>query len=247
MEKFVDYVFGILASLDFGVFYPVIVSSAVASVFLITMIAGFFVYRIRRADKTSMLALTLAVYTLAAVKIVCDLFSKPIKDEFVFSCIGSLFIAAASFAEYWLLCLQFNSREMLNMREKRLIARLSRFDDCSSDESGDDCFQSGEAPDESLVMKYTFENPFRRAEFLPVFKGFDGEEMNNYGVNFNEVLSYIDRVRRYDLTAEEEKALDDLETNVSDFSRRNISCEERRKLSVGLMKLVKLLSKYKAS
>ena len=68
------------------------------------MIVGFFVYRIRRADKTSMLALTLAVYTLAAVKIVCDLFSKPIKDEFVFSCIGSLFIAAASFAEYWLLC-----------------------------------------------------------------------------------------------------------------------------------------------
>ena len=47
MKKFVDYVFGILASLDFGVFYPVIVSSAVASVFLITMIVGFFVYRIR--------------------------------------------------------------------------------------------------------------------------------------------------------------------------------------------------------
>ena len=133
------------------------------------------------------------------------------------------------------------------MREKRLIARLSHFDDCSCDEGGDDCFQSGEAPDESLVMKYTFENPFRRAEFLPVFKGFEGEEANNYGVNFNEVLSYIDRVRRYDLTADEEKTLDDLETNVSNFSRRNISCEERRKLSAGLMKLVKLLSKYKAS
>ena len=57
----------------------------------------------------------------------------------------------------------------------------------------------------------------------------------------------MDRVRRYDLTADEEKTLDDLETNVSNFSRRNISCEERRKLSAGLMKLVKLLSKYKAS
>ena len=58
---------------------------------------------------------------------------------------------------------------------------------------------------------------------MPVFKGFEGEETNNYGVNFNEVLSYIDRVRRYDLTADEEKTLDDLETNVSNFSRRNIS------------------------
>lgn len=247
MKKFVDNVFEGLAALDFGILYPVIVSSVVAAVFLITMVIGFFVYRIRRADKTSMLALSLTVYTLAAVKIVCDLFSKPIKDEFIFSCIGSLFIAAASFAEYWLLCLQFNSREILNLREKRLIDRLSRFNDSLGDTKNDDYFQGDEMPSEPSIIKNAFENSFKRAEYLPTFKGFDGEEMNNYGVNFNEVLLYIDRMRRYDLTMDEEKALDDLETNVSNFSRRNISCEERKKLSAGLMKLVKLLSKYKAS
>ncbi len=247
MKKFVDNVFKSLASLDFGVLYPIIVSSVVASVFFITMVAGFFVYRIRRADKTSMLALSLTVYTLAAVKIVCDLFSKPIKDEFVFSCIGSLFIAAASFAEYWLLCLQFSSREILNLREKRLIERLSRFNVPLDSAENDDYFQDGEMPDEPFIIKNVFENPFRRAEYLPTFKGLNDDEMNNYGVNFNEVLLYIDRVRRFDLSMDEEKALDDLETNVSNFSRRNISCEERKKLSAGLMKLVKLLSKYKAS
>lgn len=256
MKKFVVSIFVSLGALDLGAYYPIIVSSVVAVTFFVTIFLGVFVYRVRRADKTSMLALALAVYTLSAVKIVCDLFTKPIKETFVFSCAGSLFLAAASFAEYGILCLQYNAPETLNLREKRLIDGLSRFNDCfdkgetngESDEktNGDFSFEQ-RLPEQSNIKNAFFETPFKRAEYLQCEKGFERRESDNYGVNFGEILSYIDKARRYDLTTFEKSDLDELETNVQNFSRRFISCAERKKLSSGLSKLAKLLSKYRVS
>ena len=73
----------------------------------------------KRADKTSMLAVALSLYTLSAIKTVCDLISKPIRDEFVLSCIGGLLSSALSFAFYGLLCMQHNSHFKLSSRDKR--------------------------------------------------------------------------------------------------------------------------------
>lgn len=236
--------FNFISRLNFGVYYPLFVPSAVAVIFLVVFLAGIFFYRVKRADKTSMLAVALSLYTLSVIKTVCDLISKPVRDEFVLSCIGGLLSSALSFAFYGLLCLQHNSNFKLSSRDKRLIARLSQSDrnDLSGNNNGDE-----DDPGEPFVIKNAlFDSPVKRVEFLPTEKYPKSSEAE-FGVNFGEILSYIGKLRRHELTAEETKAIDELEESVKLFSGREITCEERRKLSSELMRLVKLVSKYKAS
>lgn len=235
--------FNFVSRLDFGVYYPLIVPSAVAAVFLIVFASGIFFYRVKRADKTSMLAVALSLYTLSLIKTVCDLISKPIRDEFVLSCFGGLISSALSFAFYGLLCMQHNSHFKLSSRDKRLIARLSRSDryNLSEDDGGE-----GEAGEPFVIKNALFDSPVKRAEFLPTEK-YPRSDETDFGINYGEILSYIGKLKRHELTAEETEAIGELEKSVKLFSSREITCDERKKLSSELMRLVKLVSKYKAS
>ena len=244
METLAVNLFNFISRLDLGAYYPLIVPSAVAVIFLFVFLAGIFFYRVKRADKTSMLAVALSLYTISVIKTVCDLISKPIRDEFVLSCIGGLLSSALSFAFYGLLCMQHNSHFKLTSRDKRLIARLSQSD--KNNLHGND-FGDADDPGEPFVIKNSlFDSPIKRVEFLPT-KKYPQKGEKDFGVNYGEILSYIEKLRRHELTAEETKAIDELEQSVKLFSAREITCDERRKLSSELMRLVKLVSKYKAS
>lgn len=269
MKEIAMKLFRLVSKPDLGVFYPLIVPSAIALVFLSLFITGIFCYRVKRADKTSILALTLCVYTLSVIKTICDLISKPIKQGFVLSCIGGLFMSALSFAFYGILCLQYNARLKLNMREKRLIDRLSRSDDEKTDgfKGGfDDKFLSGENDLEPSLVKRAFsgsrfgspfDTPVKRVERLGTFKetfkaGGEGDgsgesDVTRYGINFCEILGYLENLKRHELTADEKALVFSLETKAESYSSRRISCEERKEFSSELLQLIKLVSKYKAS
>ena len=68
METLAVKLFNFISRLDLGAYYPLIVPSVVAAIFLIVFISGIFFYRVKRADKTSMLAVALSLYTLSAIK-----------------------------------------------------------------------------------------------------------------------------------------------------------------------------------
>lgn len=244
METLAVKLFNFISRLDLGAYYPLIVPSVVAATFLIVFISGIFFYRVKRADKTSMLAVALSLYTLSAIKTVCDLISKPIRDEFVLSCIGGLLSSALSFAFYGLLCMQHNSHFKLSSRDKRLIDRLSRSDRNNLYDKSDD--GADDAGEPFVIKNALFDSPIKRVEFLPT-KKYPQKGEKDFGVNYGEILSYIEKLRRHELTAEETKVIDELEKSVKLFSTREITCDERRKLSSELMRLVKLVSKYKAS
>lgn len=246
--------FEFISNFDCGTLYPVIISACVATILFFILATGCFVYGVRKADKTSLLALSLVVYTVSAVKIVCDFLSKPVKEEFVFSCLGGMFLAAASFGEYALLVLQSNIHPMLNKREKRLIAQLSRFDEHDGEQNGlhEILLNHNLLEDDFLNLKdyktsshngLNYNSAFKQVEFLPVFKGDNKEEGKEYGLNFNEVFAQIDNARNLNLSQSEAAILDNLELDVENFSRRNLTCEERRRLSRGLLNLIKILSK----
>ncbi len=251
MKEIAMKLFRLISKPDLGIFYPLIVPSAIALVFLSLFITGIFCYRVKKTDKTSILALSLSVYTLSVIKTICDLISKPIKQSFVLSCIGGLFMSALSFAFYGILCLQYNARLKLNMREKRLIARLSRSDAENSDDfpaSFDDEFSSDEyAPEPSLVKRAFFDTPVKRVERLETYKANCESDDARYGINFGEILRYIETLKRHELTEEEQTLVFSLEKKARSFSSRNISCEERKEFSSELLQLIKLVSKYKAS
>lgn len=251
MKEIAMKLFRLVSKPDLGIFYPLIVPSAIALVFLTLFIIGIFCYRVKRADKTSILALTLSVYTLSVIKTICDLISKPVKQSFVLSCIGGLFMSALSFAFYGLLCLQYNSRLKLNIREKRLIDGLSRFDTENRDgfaDSLDNGFCGSENDlNPSLVKRAFFDTPVKRIERLETFKPTGQSDDIGYGINFGEILGYLEKLKRHELTAEEQALVCLLEKKVNFYSSRSITCEERKELSSELTQLIKLVSKYKAS
>ena len=258
MKELAMKLFRFVSEINLGIYYPLIVPSAIALVFLSLFIIGIFCYRVKRADKTSILALTLSVYTLSVIKTICDFLSKPIRQGFVLSCTGGLFMSALSFAFYGLLCLQYNSRLKLNMREKRLIDGLSRFDDDLVSDSRDE-FSSGKKtldgdfPDDenelkpSLVKRAFFDTPVKRIERLETFKPTGIGDDIGYGISFSEILCYLEKLKRHELTDEEKELVFSLEKSVRYLSGKQMTCEERKELSSKLMQLIKLVSKYKAS
>ncbi len=258
MKKLAMKLFRFVSEVNLGIYYPLIVPSAIAFVFLSLFVIGIFCYRVKRADKTSILALTLSVYTLSVIKTICDFLSKPIRHGFVLSCGGGLFMSALSFAFYGLLCFQYNSRLKLNTREKRLIDGLSRFNDnLVSDQS--DNFSIGKNPPEgdfpddendlkpSLVKRAFLDTPVKRIERLETFKPTGNSDDIRYGISFNEILCYLEKLKRHELTAEEKELVFSLEKSVKYLSGKQMTCEERKGLSLKLMQLIKLVSKYKAS
>lgn len=241
MKNIVISLFDFISRLNLGVFYPVMIPSVITAVFAVTFIIGIFCYRVKKTDKTILLAVTLSVYTLSVIKAVCDLISKPLKENFVLSCAGGLFMSALSFAFYGLLCLQYNCRLKPSGKEKQLIARLSRFDA----DKIEDC---ADKPEEPRIIKNAFsETPFKRVEFLPAEKYGYPDTAQTDNLNFGEILLYARKLERHDLTDEEKAVIDDLKTRIDSYSRKTISCEERKALSSKLMKLLKLISKYKVS
>lgn len=254
MKELAMKLFRLVSGVNLGIYYPLIVPSAVALVFLSLFVIGIFCYRVKKADKTSVLALTLSVYTLSLIKTICDILAKPIWRGFILSCMGGLFMSALSFAFYGLLCLQYNSRFKLNMREKRLIDRLSRSDDETLDnfaERSDKRFSDGEDNLKPSLVKRAFsDTPVKRVERLETFKasgGSGGNDDTRYGINFGEILGYLEKLKRHELTPDEQTLVFSLEKSVKYLSGKQMTCEERKDFSSKLMQLIKLVSKYKAS
>lgn len=163
-------------------------------------------------------------------------------------------MSALSFAFYGLLCLQYNSRLKLNMREKRLIDRLSRSDDETLDnfaERSDKRFSNGEDDLKPSLVKRAFsDTPVKRVERLETFKasgGSGGSDDTRYGINFGEILGYLEKLKRHELTPDEQALVFSLEKSVKYLSGKQMTCEERKDFSSKLMQLIKLVSKYKAS
>ncbi len=258
MKESAMKLFRFVSGVNLGIYYPLIVPSAIALVFLSLFVIGLFCYRVKKADKTSILALTLSVYTLSVIKTICDFLSKPIRQNFVLSCVGGLFMSALSFAFYGLLCLQYNSRLKLNAREKRLIDGLSRFDDGLASDREDKFsggkntpggnFSGGENDlKPSLLKRAFFDTPVKRIERLETFKPTDSSDDIGYGISFSEILCYLEKLKRHELTTEEKELVFSLEKSVRYLSSKQMTCEERKELSSKLMQLIKLVSKYKAS
>ncbi len=237
MKKLAVKLFNLISRLNLGTLYPVIVPSFVTAIFLLIFVAGIFCFHLRKKDKTSLLAVALSLYALSTIKTVCDLISKPIKENFVLSCVGGILMAAISFLFYALLCLQHNSRFYQKMRDKRLIDRLLKVNDNLDDS----------VPEEPTIIKNAFyDTPVKRVEFLPTEK-FKDEKNTEFGVNYGEILGYISLLRRHELSPEEEKEITELENFVRNYSSKTLTCDERHAFSAQLMRLVKLISKYKAS
>lgn len=241
MKKIVISLFEFVARVDLGAIYPVAVPSFITLLYAVIFVIGIFCYRVRKTDKTVLLAVTLSVYTLSAIKAICDLTLEPTKDNLVLSCACGLFMSALSFAFYGLLCLQYNCRFKLNGKEKRLIARLSAL---NADNSGD----VSDTPEPPEIIKAAFANsPFKRIEYLPAESGntFGREQTDN--LNYGEILCYAEKLERHDLTSEESAEIRELKTRIESYSRKTISCDERKDLSLKLMRFLKLISKYKVS
>ncbi|MBO4262294.1 MAG: hypothetical protein J5903_00735 [Clostridia bacterium] len=184
---------------------------------LILFAAGIFSKKARYADKSSLTALTCAFGSLWYALYLLA-YGNGEAHKLLPAAISAL---SLNFFISFFLVIQSRMKVSLTRREKRLIGLLSA--KTANKNNGD----TG--------------GRIRRVEYVGATEHGGVPEPN-----LNEIKAYIERLRKYDLSTEEEDELDKAEIDVEKLSGRVPTPFERQNLSDRLMRVVKISALYGA-
>jgi len=224
----VRFFINFIANLKIGQFYPlaVTISSCISSG--ATLVFSIFIKKVRNADKTILLVITIISYLTCAFKIYCDaLKGKPINSEII--CF-SVFLCSVSFSFLSVSILLSNLNKSSKYTNNQLISKFSNINEP---------YKYSNTLEGEL-----FKAPFKRIEYLKTDKMFSDSADNNFGINYSQILQFIEELKNKDINEIEKEQLLDLECDVIKFAHVKSSDFERYEFSNKLSNLFKLMSKY---
>lgn len=220
LERFMKFT----ANINLGQFYPLIVSCSSLLVSTALLILTIFVRKIKKSDKTLPLTLSLFSYFSCAYKVFCD-FTYNTLPNLKALCV-SLFICAISillFSISLVLSKDFRKKKYV---DNQLIERLLQ-------KSGSDYGY--------FLSRETSE---KEREFLQTDKMFTPNYRDDFGINYSQILYYIDGLKQKDLSFLERESIAKLECDVKRLSHVNVNYKDRDEFSQKITELFKLMSKY---
>ena len=223
MDTF-NFIVNFVGGFDFGIFYPLYVSCSSLVVATLVLFLTLFVDKIKKTDKTIIPIFSLLSYFACGFKLMCDFLCGKNPDLYVLC--FSVFISCVSLCFYVVSFLLSKDNSNRYMPDKRLIDQLMQY--------------SGM---ENHADYPHFENR-RESLYLPTDKLFTPKNLDDFGINYSNLLYIIRDLKQKVTDFEEEQLLSNLECDVIRLSHVKIANSERAIFSENLSRLLKLMSKY---
>lgn len=225
METYLNEFLTFLNSINLTPVYPLIAPALFCVSFFILLCAGAIFRKIRAATKSAVTISAFSSYCLTLTKFSADALTGNLSLLTIKSGIVALALAALSFILAAALTLQ---NSFCKMREK---AKKKTPVNYFSDE-----------PSPSIIPQAFAGNPFRRVEYLPTDKLWGAGK--NFGLNYSEILSYCEKIKKKSSDVYETDELDKIEADAKKYSARAVNDYERQNFSDKLGYLIKLIAKY---
>lgn len=225
MENHIDEFLSFISSVNLTPVYPLVAPTFFCVSFFVLLCAGAIFRKIRAATKSAVTISAFSSYCLTLTKFAADALIGNLPLLTIKCGIVAIALAAVSFFLAAALTLQ-NSFCKLREKSRNKLVGNYRSDN----------------PSPSIIPQVFSDNPFRRAEYLPTAKLWGAE--NDFGLNYGEILSYCEKIKKKSPDVFETDELDKIELDVKKYSARAVNDCERKNFSDKLGYLVKLIAKY---